>query len=1091
MSADNSNGPSVREIFLQALDKPSGPEREACLSRACGSDSALRAKVESLLNHDRPDGFMGQPAGDVLEATQILAPAPSEKPGDRIGRYKLLEEIGEGGCGVVYMAEQEEPVRRKVALKIIKQGMDTKQVIARFEAERQALALMEHPNIAKVFDAGATETGRPYFVMELVRGIPITRFCDEHRLSTTDRLELFIEVCSAIQHAHQKGIIHRDIKPSNILVTTNDGAPVPKVIDFGIAKATSQLRLTDRTLFTAFAQFIGTPAYMSPEQAVMTSVDIDTRSDIYALGVLLYELLTGETPLDTKKLMESGLDVMCRSIREQEPLRPSTRLRTMTQGDLTTTAKLRHSEPPALIHLLHGDLDCIVMKALEKDRNRRYETALGLAEDVKRHLQHKPILAHTPSFLYSAQKLLRRRRWEFVTAAGLALLLAGLVITALLYWRAANLQWAKGEALPKLVELVKDGDNAAAFALARQARRYLPEDRTLVELWPRIAGKYSIATTPAGAEVRCRDYSATNGSWQYLGRTPLTNITLPQLTYRWKLQKEGFADQECVAGNSIDIRLREKGPGEDMVWIDGWVFSAPAGTNGEGSKISIPAYLIDKYEVTNEKFKRFVAQGGYGNPKFWQGITFIREGRTLNWAEAVGEFRDSTGQPGPSTWANGSYAAEEARHPVSGVSWFEAVAYSAFMGQSLPTVHHWQQAACWDESAVIVPGSRFEGTGPAAVGTSPGMGHTGLCDMAGNVKEWCWNATDESGGYRYTLGGGWGEQTYMFVVKDFRSPWDRSPNNGFRLAQYPGGESSLPPALSRPVSASAGMRDYSTVSPCSDSEYKVIRAQFEYDRTPLNEKVQALNEPSPFWSRKERITFDAAYGGEQMVAYLFLPVSGRPPYQAVVVWPGGSAVGSGPFRDLPQRYFTELILASGRALLFPIYKGTFERSHAKTPDQSSTPIAFQDWGIQCCKDLRRSVDYLQERSDIDRAGLAYCGMSAGGVFGPMALAIEDRFRAGILIVGGLPMDIGTVQLPIIDPLNHAPRVKTATLMINGELDYAFPLKTSQRPLFRSLGTPGRDKKHILYPGGHGMIGLFRKQIQKDIRDWLDRYLGPI
>jgi tetratricopeptide (TPR) repeat protein len=367
--------------------------------------------------------------------TAVLTLSATEKIGDRIGRYKLLQEIGEGGCGVVYMAEQEEPVRRRVALKVIKLGMDTKSVIARFEAERQALALMDHPNIAKVLDAGATEKGRPFFVMELVRGIPISDYCDQNKLETEPRLKLFIQVCQAIQHAHQKGIIHRDIKPSNILVTLHDGVPVPKVIDFGIAKAT-QGRLTNQTLFTAFEQFIGTPAYMSPEQAEMSGLDIDTRSDIYALGVLLYELLTGQTPFDTKMLLAAGLDKLRQTIREQEPARPSTRLRTMLDADLDTTARHRHTEPPKLIHLLRGDLDWIVMKTLEKDRTRRYETASGLAMDVERYLNREPVVARPPSRLYRFQKLVQRNR-IMVGAAAMALLalFAGLGLSLYLFVR--------------------------------------------------------------------------------------------------------------------------------------------------------------------------------------------------------------------------------------------------------------------------------------------------------------------------------------------------------------------------------------------------------------------------------------------------------------------------------------------------------------------------------------------------------------------------------------------------------------------------------------------------------------------------------
>ena len=427
-------------VFYTALNLSDPAQRKRFLDQACAGQGELRTEVEELLAGEdaaeqlfaKGSAGLGLPAelceGIAAERAQVREvdskPTAEEELGSRVGPYKLLQKLGEGGCGSVYMAEQEQPVRRRVALKIIKLGMDTRSVNARFEAERQALALMDHPNIARVFDAGATETGRPYFVMELVGGEKITEFCDQHHLDAQQRISLLIQVCHAIQHAHQKGIIHRDIKPSNVLVAMHDGIPVPKVIDFGIAKAT-QGPLTDRTLFTPYEQFIGTPAYMSPEQAERGGLDVDTRSDIYSLGVLLYELLTGKTPFDTRKLMKSGLDEMRWILREKEPPRPSTMLTTLAGSELSALAEQRHVEPPRLISLLKGDLDWIIMKALEKDRQRRYETANGLAMDLRRYLENEPVVARPPSRWYRLRKLVHRNKAVFASGAAVA---AALVI---------------------------------------------------------------------------------------------------------------------------------------------------------------------------------------------------------------------------------------------------------------------------------------------------------------------------------------------------------------------------------------------------------------------------------------------------------------------------------------------------------------------------------------------------------------------------------------------------------------------------------------------------------------------------------------
>lgn len=421
-------------LFYTAISMTNPCERSAFLDQACAGKPELRQAVEDLIcAHEEAEGFFirsrsafslagEDQAAELLPAGTVAREKADDQIGRWIGGYKVLQRIGEGGCGVVYMAEQQAPVRRMVAIKIIKPGMDTKSVIARFDAERQALAMMDHPNIASVLDAGATETGRPYFVMELVRGVKITEFCDQNNLNTTSRLQLFIQICQAIQHAHQKGIIHRDIKPSNILVTLHDGVPIPMVIDFGIAKAMSG-RLTNQTQFTAYEQIIGTPAYMSPEQAEMSGLDVDTRSDIYSLGVLLYELLTGRTPFDGQELVRSGLEEMRRKLREVEPSRPSTILTTLHGTELRAATVNRRDELPKLISLLKGDLDWVVMKALEKDRARRYETANGFVMDVQRYLNNEPVLARPPSRWYRLGKLVRRNRAVFVASAAVALTL--------------------------------------------------------------------------------------------------------------------------------------------------------------------------------------------------------------------------------------------------------------------------------------------------------------------------------------------------------------------------------------------------------------------------------------------------------------------------------------------------------------------------------------------------------------------------------------------------------------------------------------------------------------------------------------------
>jgi WD40 repeat protein len=619
--------PQNREevLLAAALGRPPA-ERTSFLEGACFGDPALRQRLDArLAAHDKPE-LSSPDSPAVVAATKLdLAHAELEVVGKTFGRYKVMEKLGEGGYGVVYVAEQTEPVRRRVALKVIKLGMDTKQVVARFEAERQALAMMDHANIAKVLDAGSTDNGRPYFVMELVPGIKITDFCDQDSLATKDRLDLFIKVCQAIQHAHQKGIIHRDIKPSNILVTLQDGVAVPKVIDFGIAKATEG-RLTDATIYTQLHPYIGTPAYMSPEQVEMTGLDIDTRSDIYSMGVLLYELLVATTPFDAFLLTVSGLDTMRRTIREVEPVRPSIRFKTLKGGDLTTTAKRRSADPAKLLHQLKGDLDWIVMKCLEKDRVRRYDTANGLAMDLKRYLNNEPVLARPPSAAYRFQKLVRRNKLAFVASIAVAAaLLLGFIVSTAQAIRAtrAKLDAQAAQSVARAAEkeqshlrVVAQEAQTAAEANAEKFKTTAVESRR---------GQYAADMFAASTEIERGDYvNARNFLREYLPREGSEELRGFEWRYWWQLSAgqqlrtfpvSGIIHDMCWSPDGRLIAEADSDGTVRLLHVDTGKVAAVF-TNGSGREVSV-AFSHDGNGLA--------AASSSGTVHFWD----VRTGRLI------------------------------------------------------------------------------------------------------------------------------------------------------------------------------------------------------------------------------------------------------------------------------------------------------------------------------------------------------------------------------------------------------------------------------------------------------------------------------
>ena len=724
-----------------------------------------------------------------------------------------------------------------------------------------------------------------------------------------------------------------------------------------------------------------------------------------------------------------------------------------------------------------GKLKTIIRKLLEKDPANRY----GSADEVRRELKAlETSLAPAGPMRFSRNVRI---------AVGAAVLLVG-VLAGWLWRGSARERWALRTATPEITRLIDAGEYVKAAKLAREARLVLPQDPTIEKLWIRATGEVSIGSVPSGAEVLFRPYRGDPNAWETLGKTPLRKIRVPMDQYVWRLVKVGFADVSFItppAGSSLPgdsescdwtLKLRpERSVPSEMVVVKGdWIGLGYPLT--EAPTAQIDDFLIDRYEVTNEEYRKFIQTGGYLKREFWKQA-FVRDGRTVPWEEAVALFRDATGRPGPATWEVGDYPKGHAKYPVAGVSWYEAAAYAEFAGKSLPTAYHW---TCASQSTWLTPliasGSNFrhEGTQPVGIrGTLSGFGTT---DMAGNVKEWCWNEARDA--KRLILGGGFGEPDYMFNFPDAQSPWDRRANFGFRCVKP-----DSPPSAAAAAHLEVTTRDYWKEKPVSDDVFKAYAGLYAYDKGRLNARVEETS-PMASWLRT-KVTFDAAYGHERVTAYLFLPKNAPAPLQAVVHFPGGMAFLDDKLDLSGVEDGYDFLLKSGRALIFPIYKGMYERRDGYVPGPGNNPPAFyRDHAIAWAKDLGRSLDYLETRKDIDGTKVAYFGFSAGGPHGALLPAVEKRIKVAILSSGGFhPGHF----LPEVDAFNFVTHVTIPVLMLNGRYDGNFPLESSQRPLFHFLGTPAKDKKHVIYEGGHGIFP--RPAAVRECLDWLDKYLGPV
>jgi eukaryotic-like serine/threonine-protein kinase len=1096
----------IDKLFIEALEYDASG-RDAFLDQACAGDKALRCEVESLLAcQAEAKSFIEAPALKV--AAQLFADEQADSaPKQRIGPYKLGVKLGAGGMGEVYLA-QDTRLGRKVALKLLPtEYTSERDRVLRFQQEARAASALNHPNIITIYEIGQVEDVH-FIATEFIDGETLRQRMEQANVELIEAVDIALQVAQALEAAHNAGIAHRDIKPENIMLR-RDG--YVKVLDFGLAKLTELQPFTIDTqeptggmVRTMPGTVIGTVAYMSPEQA--RGLEVDARTDIWSLGVLIYEMIAQQRPFTGGTIADALAAILHLNAPPLEPSAP---------------------EAPAA-------LERIVAKALRKEREERYQTAKELGaelKDLKLWLELQAALTKPEAFsgggkpttLDTAPATATMRTGEDATAhvtstteiligevkrhkRGVVITLTAMLLAAAFfyYWRSANLKWAKDQ-VSRVEELAQEERFFEAYDLALLVKKYLPEEATVARLMRAMADDLTVSTDPPGAQVYLKrfapDESRNFPLRQLVGATPINHLQIARGAYVLYLEKEGYAKLErAISGSPLrpgltlppSIHIAEKlietaEVPDRMAHVPGGEYRLTSWRRPTEERVRLDTYFIDKFEVTNREYKEFIDAGGYLKRQFWK-YPFVNGGNPLAWEEAIQHFKDRTGLSGPRNWSSQDFPEDQAEHPITGVTWYEAAAYAAFRGKQLPTIFQWEKAA--RGGRVVMPAAQlmpwgflgetvdhranFKGQGSMPVASLEfGISPYGCYHMAGNVSEWCLN--ESSAGF-ITSGGSWADPPYLFGGYGSFPGFYSSDKLGFRCAlNSPGAKSSQGDG---PIKAEVREPVY---IPASGAKVREWLNYYRFEQTPLKPQIIEAKETAEW--RREKISYAGAEG-ERAIAYLYLPKNFPRPLQVIHFMPPGSVGNRTEW--LPQSVEIHMtpFIKSGRAVLTVMIKGYLGRdwpANYMEPDRGK--VEYRDQVVNWITDLRRALDYLETRSDIDMSRLAYHGASADGI--KLILpAVENRYHALVLWGANVEKsDVGII--PEANPINFAPHIRGPKLMIHGRYDEANPLKFDAKPLYKLL----REPKHLeTYEGGH------RPPLEilvPMMNSWLDEKLGPV